>query len=393
MLKHNKKHRRLFADRARVAVFLAIALLLTVGVAFPQSKQSAVQAATCTTIEQCSDQIAVAENKISDLQSEALSFQDAIDTLNSQITQVQKRIDRNVARQLDLERQIAEKQAEIDRQREVLGSLLKSMYVDDQISTIEMLATSKNLSDYVDKEEYRVAVQSQIQNTLVEIAALQQKLGQQKTQVERLVTEETAQRNELATTRAKQKELLNFNQSQQASFNKKTAANKAKLRELIAAQLAANQSSSPGGYYFIRFPGTVKSHNYNVNDYPYRNSGFSMSTLPGCGHPDPYTGSRDSYDRWGYCTRQCVSYTAWAVERSGRSVPMYYGSAKYWINAAQNQGIPVYSTPKVGDVAISTAGTWGHAMYVEAVSGNQIFVSQYNQQLTGQYSTQWRTYR
>jgi surface antigen len=56
--------------------------------------------------------------------------------------------------------------------------------------------------------------------------------------------------------------------------------------------------------------------------------------------------------------------------------------------------VPVYtSNPKPGDVAISTAGTWGHAMYVEDVSGNQIYVSQYNQQLTGRYSTQWRTWQ
>jgi surface antigen len=64
------------------------------------------------------------------------------------------------------------------------------------------------------------------------------------------------------------------------------------------------------------------------------------------------------------------------------------------VGAARAHGVPVYtSNPQPGDVAISTAGTWGHAMYVEAVSGNSIYVSQYNQQLTGQYSTQWRTYQ
>jgi surface antigen len=89
-----------------------------------------------------------------------------------------------------------------------------------------------------------------------------------------------------------------------------------------------------------------------------------------------------------------VSYAAWAVERSGRKAPSYYGDAKSWVRAAMNDGVPVYtSSPQPGDVAISTAGAWGHAMYVEAVNGNQIYVSQYNQQLSGQYSTQWRTFQ
>jgi surface antigen len=72
---------------------------------------------------------------------------------------------------------------------------------------------------------------------------------------------------------------------------------------------------------------------------------------------------------------------------------MYYGNAKNWVYAARRDGVPIYSDPQPGDVAISTHGTWGHAMYVEAVSGDQIYVSQYNQHLTGEYSTQWRTYR
>ena len=111
-----------------------------------------------------------------------------------------------------------------------------------------------------------------------------------------------------------------------------------------------------------------------------------MSTAPGCV-------DNDGPDRWGYCTRQCVSYAAWAVERSGRNAPMYYGNAKDWVWAAQRDGVPVYtSNPQPGDVAISTAGTWGHAMYVESVSGSQIYISQYNAQLQGEYTTQWRNW-
>ncbi len=372
-------------NRFKVGAMLALGVLLVVGSIMPRGGQDVLAAtATCSSITECNNQIAANNSAVRNLEQEAVSYQDAIARLNSQIRQLQNQINYNRARQAKLERQIAHEQAQIQQQKIVLGDVLRSMYVDGQMSTIEMIATSNNLSDYVDKEEYRNMIQGKIQDALVEIAKLQQQLQVQKAQVEELIREERAQSAQLVTARSKQNKMLSYNKSQRASYNAQTAANQSKLAALIAAQRAANQSSSPGGYYFLRFPGTARD--FNGNNYPYKYSGFSMSTAPGCN-------DGDGPDPWGYCTRQCVSYAAWAVKASGRDVPMYYGSAKNWVYAARRDGVPIYSNPQPGDVAISTKGTWGHAMYVEAVSGNQIYVSQYNQQLTGQYSTQWRTYR
>jgi surface antigen len=258
------------------------------------------------------------------------------------------------------------------------------MYVDGQPTTIEMLASSNNLSEFFDKEAYRVDVQTKIQSTLLKIADLQKQLKSQKDQVDQLLAEQASQRAQLDGARAQQAGMLTYNQGQQSNYNAQTASNQARLQQLIEEQRRANGNTA--SYYFLRFPGTVASHDTSVNDYPYAGAGFGMSTAPGCV-------DNDGPDQWGYCTRQCVSYAAWAVERSGRAAPRYYGNAKDWVNAARNSGVGVYTAnPKPGDVAISTAGTWGHAMYVEQVNGNQILVSQYNQQLTGQYSTQWRTW-
>jgi hypothetical protein len=219
---------------------------------------------------------------------------------------------------------------------------------------------------------------------ITKIAELQNELNAQKAQIQQLLATEQQQNAQIADAQAKQQQLLAYNQSQQAVYNTQVAQNKQKLNALIAAQLAANNSLS-ASYYFIRFPGSA-SRDPQGGSYPYVNYPFSMSTAPGCV-------DGDGPDQWGYCTRQCVSYAAWAVAYSGRDAPMFWGNAKDWVRAAYRAGIPVHtSDPEPGDVAISTAGTWGHAMYVEQVSGNQIYVSQYNQQLTGRFSTQWRTW-
>jgi peptidoglycan DL-endopeptidase CwlO len=363
-----------------VAVLL-VAVIATVGT-------TVVPRVFATSIE---DQIKALEqenaqnkNTLSQLKDQAVSYQDAISRLQGQINILQGQINNNLAQQADLQAKIEESQRELARQKSVLGENIRVMYVEGRITTIEMLATSKNLSDFVDKEEYRTAVENNIQETLKRITVLQNQMKEQKLQIERLLAEQQSQQRDLSSARSEQSSMLTYNKSQQSDYNTKTKANQAKIDALIAQQRRANDSTVPGGYYFLRFSGTIGS--FDPDDYPYKNSGFSMSTAPGCN-------DNDGPDKWGYCTRQCVSYAAWAVEASGRTAPRFYGSAKYWVNAAYNAGVTVSRDPQVGDVAISTSGAWGHAMYVEAVDGDKIYVSQYNQQLTGRYSTQWRTFR
>ncbi len=337
-------------------------------------------------IDALNAQNAVNNAKVDALEDQAVSYEDAIARLNSQIGLLRGAIAANQAKQADLKAKIAAAQAELEHQKQVLSELLKAMYVNGQMSTFEMLATSKDLSTFVDAETYRNAVQNKIQQTLAEITALQRKLAEQKTQVEGLLAKQRVQEADLSNKKAKQDNLLAYNQNQRASYNAKTRKNRAKINDLIAEQARLNSSDVSASYYFLRFPGSVADHNWSADNYPYRNGGFGMSTAPGCV-------DNDGPDPWGYCTRQCVSYAAWAVKNSGRNPPMYYGNARSWVVAARNAGVPVYtSNPQPGDVAISTRGTWGHAMYVEKVSGNQIFVSQYNSNLTGQYSTKWRTF-
>lgn len=337
-------------------------------------------------IQQLQQENANNRNIVAQLQAQAVSYQDAIAQLQAQIDTVQAQININTARQTEIQNSIIANEQELARQRSVLGENIKVMYLEGQISTIEILATSKNLSEFVDKEEYRTIIKNKIQETLKRIAQLQNELKEQKVQVERLLAEQQSQRAQLANARAAQSAMLAYNQSQQNDYNQLTRNNQAKIDALIAAQRRANNSTD-GGYYFLRFPGNVRS--FDGSNYLWRDAGFSMQLGP-CSFNDSYP---DSPDGWGYCTRQCVSYAAWAVGASGRNIPMYYGNARDWVAAAQNAGIPVYRTPQAGDIAISTSGQWGHAMYVEEViSSNRMLVSQYNASLNGEYSKVSRNY-
>lgn len=372
MKQKSMKHaRRSFKkELIKFPVLFVASLLVIASASFPAARADTIE----QQIKALQAENASNQNAINDLQSQAVSYQDAINRLNAQINLLQRQIDDNTSKQQVLQQQIQQKQVELEQQRVALGQDIKSMYVNDDMSTVEMLATSKDLNHFVDAETYRSAVQARIQAALADIARIQGQLKSQKDQVAELLNQQRNQQTQLASARGEQNRLLSLNSSQQAAYNDKTKANQDKIANLVAEQLRLNSAGAKGP--LTRDP----SNGY----YPYANWPFSMSTAPGCV-------DGDGPDRWGYCTRQCVSYAAWAVERSGRQAPTYYGNAKNWVAAARSQGVPVFtSDPKPGDVAISTAGTWGHAMYVEKVSGDMIYISQYNASLTGEYSLQWR---
>lgn len=299
------------------------------------------------------------------LQVVANGYQDAINKLQAQINALQASIDANKAKQADLQAQITAAETELAKQKRVLGENIKQMYLEGQISTLEMLASSKDLSQFVDKQQYRNSVQSKITTTLEKITALRHQLATQKDEVEKLLKDQETMQSSLAGQRAEQDGLLNYTEAQKSQFDQAIKSNNSQISSLRAAQIAANS----------RFIG-------------------GAGTGPACGGGYPAKWCeipQDSVvDNWGMYNRECVSYTAFRVAASGRHMPYWggIGNANQWDDNARASGIPVDSSPRVGDVAISNSGAYGHAMYVESVNGDGTFnVSQYNAALDGRYST------
>ncbi|MCA9342412.1 CHAP domain-containing protein [Candidatus Saccharibacteria bacterium] len=320
-------------------------------------------------------------NKVEELKQQATSYEDAIGKLEAQIDDIERKIQLNTEEQDRLKVEIAKVEAELEEKRQLLGKNIRAMYIAGDISTIEMLASSNDLSEFVDKQQYRDSIKTEISTTVNRITALKHELRAQREQVDKLLKEQTDQREDLADSRKEQTRLLSFNQNQQADFNAKTKENQKKIEELIASQIQLNNSAA--NLQFIRIPGPVNGHNISVDDYPYKGYGHSQIDEPCFGPPR----TADSLDRWYYCTRQCTSYVAWAIERSGRSAPRGWGDAKNWVNMAPASWM--VSAPRTGDIAVVAGGTWGHVMYVESVENGRMLVSEYNINLTGHYNYRW----
>lgn len=345
---------------------LALSSVVLVGGSFlPNISQMVWADAYQNQINQLQQQNSAAQSTVSGLQSQAASYQDAINQIQGQIDSLQGSINDNLARQTSLQQQIVAAQAEIDHERAVLAVDVKAMYVDGTPSTLEVLATSKNMSEFVDKQIYRTAIQNKLQDTLQKIAALQKQLQTQKTQIEQLIKEQQAQQAQLDSDRATQASLLNYNQAQQAAYNAQIQANNSKVAQLQAAQAAANRALSGGG---------ITAGDPGHGGYPASYDNAYKDTV---------------VDRWGMLNRECVSYTAWKVYQAYGHMPNWggYGNANQWPGNARAAGIPTGSTPRARSVAIWNVGYYGHAMWVEAVnSDGSLWVSQYNYDYLGHYS-------
>ena len=311
------------------------------------------------------------DSSIANLQGEASSYQQQINNLQTQISGLQSQIQSTESQISTIQNEIAVNQAKLSQEKTTLARILQSMYVDGHMTTLESLATSKNISDFVTKIEYQNIVQQQIQSDLSAINQTQTELNQQNTNLSRTLQSQQAENSQLGSEQSQQANLLAMNQQQQAAYTQQLQTNNTQLVKLEAEEAAQIAKDESGG--------TIV----------YGNCGSSNDS-----YPEPWcSASQDSmFDNWGMWNRECVSYAAWMVASTGKYMPYWggVGNAGEWIGNAENAGYPVSRTPQAGDIAILPAtgpggvSPVGHAMYVMSVnSDGTINVSEYNARVTG----------
>ena len=300
----------------------------------------------------------------------AATLQDAVNQLNGQISAIQSSIDVSQKKHDDLVAEMARNETLIQRNRKALGNILAEMHIDDQVSPLEMLASSKSIGDFIDKQEQRATLRTSLNDKNKEIKRLQKKLEENKKDVENILQTQRAQREQLASKQAEQQKLLSDTKNDENTYQQLVGEKRSRIEQIRAEQAEANRralQSSGGG---------------SVN--------VPQGIPGGGGYPGEWANAPlDAYvDTWGLYTRECVSYVAWKIWSTGRYVPHFggAGNANQWPGTAARHGISSGSTPKVGSAAVIMAGYYGHVMYVEAVHGDgTITVSDYNLGWDGLY--------
>ncbi len=331
-------------------------------------------------------------SRISALRNQMNSYEAQASAFAAEANSIQAEINSLVAQQEGLKTQIQLKEAEheqivieietitkrIEENSETVGYTIAQFYYNDEITTLERIASAKSFSSFIDEEVRLSSISDALSAIIEENKNLKAELEVKKKNAELILEDLKTQKNQLAALQQKQEALLAQTRQNEAAYRSMkadAASQKAALEEeqqKILADLARRYNATD-----------VTAGDPSKGGYPY------SSRCPQ---------QKDAFaDQWGMYICECVSYTAWKVYSTYGYMPYWggRGNAKQWPANARAAGYTVSNVPKVHSVGISTAGTYGHAVWVEAVSGNRVYISQYNYRnaatgyRAGEYSEQW----
>ena len=300
------------------------------------------------------------------LGSQADSLQKELDGIKNQMAQLQTQIDLNQAKYDQLVVQIENTKKEIATNRDALGEVLADLSIEGNISTLEMLASSKNISDYVDKQTYQSSMRDQLKSTISRINTLKKELESQKVQTETILANQKRDQAALDAARAKQQQLVDATRGQEAEYQNLRNKSKAEQQSVMAAQQEAIRRASAGN-------GGVRFVGGGDGGYPWGPGNCPMSGMFSTGGADGNGG-----DGWGYGCRQCASYAAWKIGQRTGVIPTNLGNANNFPGALS--GRPQGYTARANSVGVIMDGAYGHVVWVETDpdASGFITVSQYN---------------
>lgn len=302
------------------------------------------------------------------LNAEATSLSNALaqitnekNALQSQVNLSQNQYDQLLIKISDTEKQILDNQ-------NALGSTLASLYVDDDISPVEMLASSKDISEFLNKQEFRNSIKKELSSTINRVKDLKVQLTGQKAEVENVLNEQKAARDSLVAKEAEQANLVAQTRNDEAAYQGMIRSSAAGIAEAKATQAALRaRSNATGGYTLV--------DSGSLNDYPWNSSNCPMQGYMSTGGSNGNGG-----DGRGYGCRQCTSYVAWKIAKETGVYYNNWGNGGQWAQSAINSGYKnLGGTPQPGSIAVMW-GNPGHVAWVEGVSpdGTKVTVSQYN---------------
>lgn len=345
-------------------------------------------AATQAELNEIRNQISQIQSQINSYQNEAKKLAAQANTLANQIALLKVEENALVAEielnEAEYERLVIEIEAtekRINDNLEMIGYIVAQYYYNDEVSTIERLASSSNLSEFIDEEARLSNLSDTLSGKVAENKALKAELETMRKEVEEILEDLNTRKAALVEKRQEQQSLLNQTKGMESEYQAMVASAKtekerleAEQQRVLAAILAANGGSG------------ITAGDPNKGGYPYSSQ---------C--PAAKWNGRQYGDRWGMYICECVSYTSWKVYQYYGNMPYWggRGNANQWLANARNAGIPTGTTPKAGSVGVINSGTYGHVVWVEYVNGNQIYISQYNSAnaatnyRSGEYSEMW----
>ena len=304
-----------------------------------------------------------------ELKGKAQNIQDELNSIEKERIAIESQIKISQAQHDKLQIEIKETEEKIEANRKALGRTLADMSVDEEITPIERLASSENLSKALDNLEYQSSVKDSLTQKVGEIKQRKKELEQKRDAVKKVLEDQKVSEKQKQDKINEQNSLLEKTKGEEAEYKKyaqEQSAQKAKLQE------EQNRIIQQEAQRFLRSGSSVDLGSGGVgSSYPWgSNWGCVVDQTTVWSYKD---------DPLGYGCGQCVSYTAWRIIKETGYQPLWWGNANMWPASARRHGFSTGATPRAGSVAVMYIGAYGHVAWVESVHGDgTMTISQYN---------------
>lgn len=330
-------------------------------------------------IETLNQDIDNSEERIKKLRQRGNSLKNHLAILDAEARQLQAEIDITEQEIATTQAEILQKEAELQRTKELIQENVRVLYKQGNPSTLEMLFSSENFTDFISRQEYMDSVKSSLNEAARESVRIKNELEEKEEDLSEKAEQLVYQKNDLSNKQEEQRRLIAETKGQESRYQELVARQKSKLEKLKVEQAAAIARAQSGGD--LRFGNT---------DYPYIHSDCydEDGNFNGMEKNSPCD---QHVDDWHFYYQQCTSYAAWRRYDLGREIPEWGRivptNGKHFYDRAIEDKYVVNRTPLKGAIAVDRSGKWGHVMIVEKVNrNNTINISQFNAQLKGEYT-------
>ena len=190
------------------------------------------------------------EAQIEDSEAILNGLEDKIDTLENRLTALRTEItiaEQQIAlTQANIDRltvSLAEAEAELVRQNNVLAENLRTLYIEGDVTTIQLLFAAENFGEFFEEQQYLESLKASVQDSTERVAVLRDNIETEKLQQEDLQAQQQANRTVLNGRKTEQQQLLDQTKGQEEVYSElvdnlreELFAAQEELEALLAAQ-------------------------------------------------------------------------------------------------------------------------------------------------------------
>lgn len=339
-------------------------------------------------IDNLNQEIDQNEDRLDELRNKKDSLENRLEILDAEAEQIQSEINVTEQEINQTQSEIQETEEELERTKELIQENVKVLYKEGSPSTMEVLFSSDNFTDFVNKQEYLDRVKSSLNEAARESVELKEDLEEKEIELQEKADELDGQKQELSQKQEEQQELIEQTEGEEDRFEEIVESQQEELEEMRERQRRAYEAAAEAwGDNYIATNGS--------GGYPWDGQGLTAGNCSGMG----------CVDDWNLYKGQCTSYVAWRLANEGYkvysfNVPGYgpRGNAAEWPETTTDLWSEVYgesnaakirNNPESGYAAVdkSLADPYGHVMYVEEViDSSTIRISEYNFRQPDSYS-------